>query len=503
MDRTNDVHKKKTAIDILGVGLDKIDYDEIDRVTKSLRQPITLTLLDEIPKHLLVRKTRAGKQWNRAVVIAAAGPETVAQSKLKVMSDPLLPKTRKDLTECAISEPNLSSSINRRTDSLYEDGFNLELEIVQIINPETGKEYEPEKKAELLKPHLKIFLPHLARLANWSNKMNVLDAMRDAAAVSFVQGKNGTMMLPGILDLKPGALPLMVETIHADDLKEPIVNVGLTRKIVAVKTNLDGKRFCRADELVYVVRGSKKALRRDGKFFGMPEIESILIISQILKRIYNYDFAQAATAAYVTKVLFHVLSEGNEERLENRVKKLLADYANNGTIAFATFDGVTATPVESKVNFPMLNGLEDNLARKELAITGVPSSMMNREQNLNRDLATIQVIQFIKFIRGPDEKLIAKFFEDQMFNRLLAHLAGVTEDQLPVRIRIVRKKSDKDIDKLEDDSLAEKKQGELDKPDLSKQPIESSVFAAGGPESINVTPDGKGGYDIKRNSPNS
>ncbi len=67
--------------------------------------------------------------------------------------------------------------------------------------------------------------------------------MRDTAAVSFVQGRNAIMMLPGLMDLTSGVLPLMVETIYADDLKESIVDIGLTRKIVAVKTNLEGRRW--------------------------------------------------------------------------------------------------------------------------------------------------------------------------------------------------------------------------------------------------------------------
>ncbi len=166
-------------------------------------------------------------------------------------------------------------------------------------------------------------------------------------------------------------------------------------------------------------------------------MESVLIISQILKRINNYDTVQAATAAYLTKVLFHVMSEG----LEARVKTLLADYAKNGAIAFATFDGVTTTTVENKINWPMLEDIENKLARKELDVTGVSDSMMNMRENLNRDLATIQAIQFIKFVRGPDEKIIRKYFEDQMFTPLLAHLTQMTVDALPVRVKIVRKKA--------------------------------------------------------------
>ncbi len=93
------------------------------------------------------------------------------------MSDPLLVKTRKGLTDCSSSEPTLSASINRRVDSLFEDGFNLELEIAQVINPATAKEYTDEEKAIKLQPLIPTFLPSLVRLAIWSNKINILDSM--------------------------------------------------------------------------------------------------------------------------------------------------------------------------------------------------------------------------------------------------------------------------------------------------------------------------------------
>jgi len=487
----NDVHTQIN--DTLGIGTDDYYTDE------SLHQKITLTSLDEIPPTLRpVSKTKT--IHGRGIVYAAAGPETIPKSKLKVMSDPLKPETRRELSECAISEPNISSSIEKRAEAVFADGFDLSLELASIFDPNTGEEFSEEQTTQLLSQIIIKYAKPFARLKTWAKDMNIVDLMRDAEAVSFVQGRNATMMLPGVMDLKPNTLPVMVETIFADDLKEVIVDIGLTRRIVAVKTNLQGKKFCRADEMVYLVRGSKKALRREGKFYGLPQIGPIIIILKIIKRIYNLDMSEAVTAAYVTKLLFQVQADGNEKGLKERIEKLLSEYAKRGKRAFATFDEIKdIKPVAVKVDWAMLDGIESKLVHLVLAITGVPSSMANREQNLNRDLAMVQAIQFIKFVRDVSEKTIGNAFASQMFTPLLAHLAGQTVADLPVRVKITRTKPDKDLNEIWADNLMNEKQKEMNSPDgtLNKSPIQTNVFSASGPDGIIVTPNGDGSYAVK------
>ena len=503
--RNNKSHEKSDELDVMGVGLQDIDNDLIDEAMKSIHEPITLTPLDKIPPTLRVwNKKKKSIVQGRSIIYAASGPETVTQSKLKVMSDPLKTDTRKDLSECAISEPNLSSSIDRRTEALFEDGINLELELASTFNPETGVEFTPDELTLKITEQSKDYFAHLSRLKTWVIDMHIDELMRDAEAVSFVQGRNATMMLPGILDLEPNALPVLVETIFADDLKEVIVDVGHpTKRIVAVKTNLDGKKLCRSDEMVYLVRGVKKALKREGKFYGISALEPILIIAKILKRIYNYDASEAVVAAYVTKILFRVSSDGNQKGLKKRIESLLAEYAKRGKHAFATFDDVKSIdPIAVKVDWAMLDGIESQLVHLILAITGVPSSMANREQNLNRDLAIVQAIQFIKFVRNTSEKLIAKAFASQMFTPLLAHLAGQTVAQLPFRVKVTRVKPDKDLNEIWADDLMNKKQDEITNPDetLNKTPIGTDVFAANGPSGFTVTTSEGIEYHVKRDS---
>lgn len=495
MKRNNDSHKIK-SLDVAGVGVLDIDEEEIKKVTESFHKPISLDKLEKIPTTLRVYSPKEKKIVpNKGILFTAAGPEGIAQSKLQLMSDPLDPTTRKDLTTCAISEPNLSSSIDRRTESLYEDGVDIVLELASKFNPATGKEYDETELKTILAEKSQSYLPHLARLNTWIDDMNIVEAMRDAEAVSFVQGRNATLMYPGIMDLQQGALPILVETIHADDLKEVIVDVGLTRKVVAVKTNLNGKKFVRADEMVYLVRGVKKALRREGKFYGISPIEPILIIAKILKRIYNYDASEAAVAAYVTQMLFEVMVDGNQQGLKERIEKLLAEFVKRGKKAFATFDEIKKiTPVGVKVDWSMLDGIESKLAHLVLAITGVPSSMANREQNLNRDLAIVQAIQFIKFVRAPSEKLVSEAFAAQMITPLLAHLAGQTVNDLPVRAKIVRKAPEKDLDQIWGDSLTETKQDVINQTDAASQ---TSLFTAAGPNGIVVTTQEGQTYHVK------
>ena len=396
------------------------------------------------------------------------------------MSDPIDEETRQALTECALSDPNLSPALNRLTESLFENGFHLEL--------------EPKNKTS---DGLELYQKPLETLYTWTQNKQLLEIMRDSRLVSFVQGRNATMMLPGILELPVGGLPEIVETVFADDLGEVLVDVSTTRNIVAVATKLEGKKFCRADEMVYVVDGVKKGLRRDGRYYGIPQIESILVISQILKRIYNYDAAQAVTAAYMGKILFQVSNEGDTEELKGRTEKLMQDYTKTGSVAFATFDNVVPTTVENTISWQTITTIEDNLARLQLSVTGVPSSMMNREQNLNRDLATIQAIQFIKFVRKPAEKLISKFFEDQMLTPLLAHLTNKTVSELPVRVKI-KSNLEEELQTLSD-PVADKQQVELQETPIETTQNTPNVFGAAGNNEYDITKNKDGSYIVKPN----
>jgi len=69
---------------------------------------------------------------------------------------------------------------------------------------------------------------------------------------------------------------------------EPIVDIELTKQIVAVKTKFEDKKICRADEIVYLTR-NKRGYRKEGKFYGTSPLEPILTISKSIKRIYNYE----------------------------------------------------------------------------------------------------------------------------------------------------------------------------------------------------------------------
>jgi len=150
----------------------------------------------------------------------------------------------------------------------------------------------------------------------------------------------------------------------------------------------------------------------------------------------------------------------------------------------------------------MIDGIESKLAHLILAIVGVPSSMANREQNLNRDLAMVQAIQFIKFVRNPMEKSIQEQFGSQMFTPLLAHLANQTVAELPVRIKVTRVKPEKDLDMIWSDPLMNEKQTQMSNPDgtINKAPIATDVFSASGPNGIAVTPMGDGSYVVKPNN---
>jgi hypothetical protein len=106
--------------------------------------------------------------------------------------------------------------------------------------------------------------------------------------------------------------------------------------------------------------------------------------------------------------------------------------------------------------------------------------MMNREHGLNRDIATVEAIQFIKFIRKPDEKKLAKPFQSQLFDLLLAHLLEMPPRELPVRIKIVRNTPEEgDLDKAFENqaNLQQQKTDEIQSNNIKQK---DTIFGASG-----------------------
>jgi len=272
----------------------------------------------------------------------------------------------------------------------------------------------------------------------------------------------------------------LLEIVPVEDLKEPIVDVTRGNRLVGVNTNwtipgTEKKRIIRKDEMVYGVRRNYM-LRKDSRFYGSSLLEPVLIMSKSLKKLYNFDIPDAVVASYITKI---ILQFKNPQITSTKIQEVVTAIIKTGKRVFGINQEITPIPISTKVDTAAIQSLEKILTDTTGAVLGVPKSMLNREHNLNRDIATIEAIQFIKFIRKPDERHISKIFEDQLLNPLFAYLCGKKQSELPVKIII---KPKKDLDEMID-SLMEEKTQEIKQEEIA-QPGSTSVFGAVGNNDI-------------------
>jgi hypothetical protein len=481
--RVQEIELKKNHR-VIGVGFDGSDIQKIlDEELKKSRQPVTFTALESLPRTFRhsIHKIR-NKDVRFVKIYGAAGDEEIPETKLKAISDPLTAETRKQITDTMLSDPIIAPSSERRRDAIFEDGFDLQLVDAIAFDSVSNRHLtvdESKKKRAGMQPKLDAALQQLI-IWKEDDSIDILSVMQDAHDLAFGHGRAAALFLPGIMDLAPGQLPFRIEIINETDLLEPIVDIGLTKRIVGIKTNFEDKPFCRSDEMVYITRG-RKGYRKEGPYYGTASIEVVLAISRSIKRIYNYDIPEAVIAAYITKIIFTVSSEGDPDTQKDRMKEMLREFFTTGKLAFAVTDEVKSiVPIQPKVDTQLIDVLENKLADILLSIVGVPKSMMNREHGLNRDIATVEAIQFIKFIRKPDEKKLAKPFQSQLFDLLLAHLLEMPPRELPVRIKIVRNTPEEgDLDKAFENqaNLQQQKTDEIQSNNIKQK---DTIFGASG-----------------------
>jgi hypothetical protein len=488
---------------LLSAGFDYSKFlTEVQKIQDELRQPVTFSDLKEtrpadlaIPDKdgLKIKQSQfRGKTTNYITIFGAAGEADIPEPQLKELSDHYKPATRKFFTDTGLRDPIMAPGLDRRADAIFEDGFDLILESAGLVDQntsteKTGMEQPTAGQTDTIQPSPNDSQNTITtemeqarkKLQTWCEDNDILHLMRNMDTVEFCQGKAAALITPGIAALEPAKLPLHIEIITAEDLGNPIVDVGLTRTLAGVKLAFEDKKVARADELVYMTSG-KQGLRREGKFQGISKMEPVLYISKILRRIYDLDFSEAVTSAYITKVLFRVRSEGEETEQQSKLTKLIQDFFTHGKIAFAMSDDVEEIKeVQPKVDWAMLNGIEEKLADLELGLVGIPKSIMNRTLNLNRDTATIQAIQFVRFVRKPAEKHLAETFENQLLNPLFAHLIGKKLSEIPFRIKIKRRMPEEgDIDAVFD-SITQTKERELLDGKLPQDDAKSTFGAAG------------------------
>ena len=412
-----------------------------------IRQPVKMKDLGNLPDGLV-----RGELDENIKIFGAAGTIETPKKNLQTMSDPHDKPTREAFTNCAYQDPFVSPGLDRRNEAFFEDGYILTLGLKSMYDETTGDELTPEEVQVKLAPLKQEYLGHLQKIRDWESALDIESQMDESNISGLVQGRGCTLIVPGFLELAKNALPVAVEIVNWQDLGEPIIDVGYSHKLVGVFSEFPNKKVIRADEMIYVVRKAW-GLRKESSKYGASILEPIAEITKTIKRIYHFDIPEAIVASYITKLLFKFsgLQGLSDEQIQDKIETFLDSFYTTGQLAFGMTDTVEAvTPATNNVDSAMLDTNEKKLVDTEMSVVGTPKSMLNREQNLNRDLAIIEMIQFMKFVRKPDEKIIAKAFEDQLFNPLLAHLAGKEFKQIPVRIIIKSRTKEPDYNLMED-----------------------------------------------------
>lgn len=155
-------------------------------------------------------------------------------------------------------------------------------------------------------------------------------------------------------------------------------------------------------------------------------------------RLIHHDLLKLAVAAYLGKMHIKLETRGTQKEQQDQINAFIAALIAKAYDFVVTnlMSDVKSLAIDVKPDvIKMVIDVCENIM---ISGVGVTKTMMGREENLNRDIATIQSILFTKYRQHPDEMLIAKAFENQLYNPLLAHLAGEDVKQMPVKIVVKR-----------------------------------------------------------------
>lgn len=411
------------------------------------------------------------------------GTIKISASDLREMVDPYDWTVREDFTNSALNDPIIAPALDKRCASIFEDGFELVLEPKFVETQTEGDQSgtgaqlseaqqvavgqidtsTPEQPIALdvnMKPLDEtitgIYQAHLEKIKTWIDEENVrlIDKMRTANKIRLVQGRNITLMFPPISQLGADKLPDVLKTLPYQDIKAPVVDTGLTWAIVAVRVELGKKKLIMPDEMIYVTNRDD-GLRKDSAYWGSSILEPVITMSRILKRLLNHDAAKIAISAYNPKKVIQLMTRGSETEQRQQIKEFNTNLFSKNVDVLTVNAGTNVTTIPVAVETDSLTMLHNVIENHLITNLGVTKSMMMRELNMNRDIATVQEITYIKYTRKQDEMVIANAFENQLLNPLLAHLAGQTFAECPFKVCIKRIELEDTPSELQQQKLAE------------------------------------------------
>ena len=385
-----------------------------------------------------------GKDDKKIIVAAAGvlddGSLETPEDRLKEMTDPISPTTRDDYIDCAYTDPIISPGLMQRNNAFFEDGFTITLALKSTIDEETGDDLEGDALDAKLKEQKKIYGKFVSAIRNWSElpDVDLLARMKTSHVSSVVQGRHLTITTPPISILRDGQLPESLTPLSIEETGNPVIDT-LRRKLVAIRIKGMGTRkIALPDESIYIVRKMWN-LRKDSMFFGGSDFEAFIMASKSYKRLVNFDLGKAVVAGYLRKIIANISATGDPASQSAQITNILNGLIDDGTDVIGANAEVQLIPVDVKIDSAVVKIAKDFLEEVLIPAAGTTKGQLGRTENLNRDTATISEITNIKYVRAPDEELIATAFERQLLNPLLAHLSGTELGELPVKILIIRK----------------------------------------------------------------
>lgn len=480
--------KKDTSTVSVPIVVGKKALDEAYEIIKNedIRQKVKFTELETFPQGLMKhsrwviaknKKIRVVKYKNngsatilqihnaegeitKRFAVAAAGEDEngdveTPESALKEMSDPYDINTRDGFTDCAYTDPIVAPGLTQRNNAFFENGYTLVMSLKSTINPITGADMNEQEIEVAMMQWRMQFGPAFAAIRQWAQlqEIDVIGKMKASHISTVIQGKHLTLITPPISVLPAGILPQSLTTLSTEETGNPIIDT-LRRKIVAIRIKGMGRRkLALKDEMIYVIRRAWN-LRRDSIGFGASDLEPALQASRSYKRLINFDVGKAVVAGYLRKIILKITATGNPTSQKAQITDILNGLIDDGTDVIGSNADVEMTPIDVKIDSPVIKISKDILEEVLIAISGSTKSQLGRTENLNRDTATIMELTNIKYIRSPDEDLIGRAFENQLFNPLLAQLTGMHVGDLPIKLIIVRK--EKPETSVKEETLADK-----------------------------------------------
>jgi len=496
--------QSKNSIPLGSAGIkDGSDYtlDTID----GLRDNVTVTELKQIPRKLLTKlyqpKDKREKPYRVArVPMGAFGVvRVIPTGNLREMSDPHSKQQRDRFTDAALLDETAQPSLDKRNRAFYNNGFTLTLHLKSSRDDDGNELSEEDKELKLQEFGLK-YNKFVKQIDDWSQLKSIKleKKIRTAHFAALVQGRTAVKIFPRLSELSIGQMPLSLKSIAAEHMGNVVIEREIF-EIVALRIQSvdDPQQILLPDEMIYVILRDS-GLRQEERFYGRSIMEPYVQLSRINRRAVEYDYAKAISASYNPKITIKMPVQGTPEekaeQLNNRAAQISEDGVDVIAIESDEFSDVTAIP--NAVNHEMMSRIRTDIDNMMIAGMGSTKAQIGRTEDLNRDTATIMEVENIRNVRTPDENELADFFESELLNPLLSHLAQEKFDSIPVRIVIQRIEPEDEIsissafekqDKEKSvDPVLQNKGEELDEANIAQDDSDKKPFGATGKKKLDT-----------------